>query len=91
MEDDSASGDDDDETMEQLQIEEEEEVVSTSVEENEIASDDENEFLGDLSNTNRESIILYRWRFKYSLFYRVPRKVQPIKKLQLLKIEKWSD
>ena len=60
MEDDSASGDDDDETMEQLQIEEEEEVVSTSVGKNEIASDDENGFLGDLSNTNRESIILYR-------------------------------
>ncbi|KAK2560327.1 Nephrocystin-3 [Acropora cervicornis] len=48
MEDDSTAGDDDDETMEQLQIEEEEEVVSTSVGENEIASDDENEFLGDL-------------------------------------------
>ena len=63
MEDDGTAGDDDDETMEQLQIEEEEEeeeVVSTFVGENEIASDDENEFLGDLSNTNRESIILYR-------------------------------
>ena len=58
MEDDGAAGDDDDETMEQL--EEEEEVVSTSVGESEIASDDEKEFLGDLSDTNRESIVLYR-------------------------------
>ena len=60
MEDDSTAGDDDDETMEQLQIEEEEELVSTSVGENEIASDDENEFLGDLSNTSRESTVLFR-------------------------------
>ena len=61
MEDDGTAGDDDDETMEQLQIEEEEEeVASTFVGENEIASDDENEFLGDLSNTSRESTVLYR-------------------------------
>ena len=46
--------------MEQLQIEEEEEVVATSVGESEIASHDKNEFLGDLINTNRESIVLYR-------------------------------
>ena len=60
MEDDGTAGDDDDETMEQLQIEEEEEVASTFVGENDIASDDENEFLGDLSNTSRESTVLYR-------------------------------
>ena len=59
MKDDSAVGDDEDETMEQLE-EEEEEVVSTSVGKSEIAADDESEFLGDLSNTNRESIVLYR-------------------------------
>ena len=48
-----------DETVEQLE-EEEEEVVSTSDRESEMASEDENEFLGDLSNTNHESIVLYR-------------------------------
>ena len=61
VEDDGAAGGDDYETIEQL--EEEEEVVSTSVRESEIASDDENEFLGDFSNTNCESIVLYRWRW----------------------------
>ena len=45
--------------MEQLQIEEEE-VAATYVGESETASHDENEFLGDWSNTNRESIVLYR-------------------------------
>ena len=65
MEDDGTAGDDDDETMEQLQIEEEEEeeeeeVVSTSDRESEMASEDENAFLGDFSDTNCESIVLYR-------------------------------
>ena len=63
MEDDGATGDGEDETMEQLEEEEEEEeeeVLSTSVGASEIASDNENEFLGDFSNTNSESIILYR-------------------------------
>ena len=48
-----------DETMEQLE-EEEEEVVLTSQGEREMASEEENEFLGDFSNTNCESIVLYR-------------------------------
>ena len=64
MEGDGAAGDDEDETMEQLEEgeegEEEEEVLSTSVGASEISSDNENEFLGDFSNTNSESIILYR-------------------------------
>ena len=47
-----------DETVEQL--EEEEEVVLTSDGESKMISVDENEFLGDFSNTNRESIVLYR-------------------------------
>ena len=38
----------------------EEEVVLTSDGESEIASEDENEFLGDFSDTNCESIVLYR-------------------------------
>ena len=48
-----------DETVEQLE-EEEGEVVSTSDRESEMASEDENEFLGDFSDTNCESIVLYR-------------------------------
>ena len=40
--------------------EEEEEVVLTSEGESELASEDENEFLGDFSDTNCESIVLYR-------------------------------
>ncbi|XP_015775019.1 PREDICTED: uncharacterized protein LOC107353211 [Acropora digitifera] len=48
-----------DETVEQLE-EEEEEVVSTSDRESEMASEDENAFLGDFSDTNCESIVLYR-------------------------------
>ena len=68
MEGDGAAGDDEDEMMEQLEEEEgkeeeeeeEEEVLSTSVGASEISSDNENEFLGDFSNTNSESIILYR-------------------------------
>ena len=47
-----------DETVEPL--EEEEEVVLTSEGESETASEDENEFLGDFSDTNCESIVLYR-------------------------------
>ena len=47
-----------DESVEQL--EEEEEVVLTSDGESEMASEDENEFLGDFSNTNLESIVLHR-------------------------------
>ena len=58
MKDDGAAGDDNDETIEKL--EGEEEVFSTSVGESKIASDDENEFLGDVSKTNCESIVLYR-------------------------------
>ena len=49
-----------DETVEQLEEEEEEEVVLISDEESEMASEDETEFLGDFSNTNHESNILYR-------------------------------
>ena len=48
-----------DETVEPLE-EEEEEVVLTSEGESETASEDENEFLGDFSDTNCESIVLYR-------------------------------
>ena len=48
-----------DETVEPL--EEEEEVVLTSEGESEFASEDENEVLGDFSDTNCESIVLYRW------------------------------
>ena len=47
-----------DETVEPL--EEEEEVVLTSQGEREMASQDGNEFLGDFSNKNCESIVLYR-------------------------------
>ena len=47
-----------DETVEPL--EEEEEVVLTSEGESEFASEDENEVLGDFSDTNCESIVLYR-------------------------------
>ena len=42
------------------QLEEEEEVVLTSDGESEMASEDENEVLGDFSDTNCESIVLYR-------------------------------
>ena len=47
-----------DETVEPL--EEEEEVVLATQGEREMASEDENDFLGDFSNTNYESIVLYR-------------------------------
>ncbi|XP_074621200.1 uncharacterized protein LOC141879796 isoform X5 [Acropora palmata] len=47
-----------DERVEQL--EDEEEVVLTSDGKSETASEDENEFVGDFSNTNCESIVLYR-------------------------------
>ena len=47
-----------DETVEQL--EEEEEVVLASDGESETTSEDGNEFLGDFSNMNHESIVLYR-------------------------------
>jgi len=47
-----------DETVEQL--EDEEDVVLTSDGKSETASEDENEFVGDFSNTNCESFVLYR-------------------------------
>ena len=50
-----------DETVEPVEEEEEEEeVVLTSEGENDVAAEDENEFLGDFSGTNCESIVLYR-------------------------------
>ena len=48
-----------DETVEPVE-EEEEVVVLTSEGESDMASEDENEFLGDFSGTNCESIVLYR-------------------------------
>ena len=49
-----------DDTVEPVEEEEQEEVVLTSEGESDMASEDENEFLGDFSGTNCESIVLYR-------------------------------
>ena len=60
LEDETVEPVEEEEEEEEEEEQEEEEVVLTSEGENDVAAEDENEFLGDFSGTNCESIILYR-------------------------------